>query len=365
VNVKIVADPENLPPGAPVVGEPRIEPQTALISVPAVRTKAQRIFDAIRNYSPPAVESVVSGKSVFFSVGAEGEALAYQWSKNGVAIEDATNANFEAAGVAAGDKYSVAVTNTAAGVTIEKDAPLPAVLGAPKVWMAPLFAVLEEIGGEVTLRANAAGLEKSTYRWSVFDEYDDEGLSIWKDIEGANEATLTVSEGGIYRVIATDETGLSSANGATVLDTAVAPKTIPVEKTLALTSWIFSNDTFELRVGGDGKTLTAESYSALLTRALSVFYNLTGLIFHPEGRQFTFTFVRRDTDPYTEGFGIYGDLYYTGEFIEPYTGRAIRIDGIIVLNFESNYYAHGVTVIDLETGHYYGTYDAGGTFTLE
>lgn len=144
--------------------------------------------------SQPQSLNVDPGGPATFSVTATGAApLSYQWTKNGAAINGATNATFTIASVTASDAgtYRVTVTNVASTVTS-----LPATLSVntpPAIVQQPRIVVN---GGSTSLTVVATGSPAPTYQW-----YRDNVA-----VDGATSATLTlgtVNAGnrGIYRVV--------------------------------------------------------------------------------------------------------------------------------------------------------------------
>lgn len=84
----------------------------------------------VLNLAPPKIMTqpvavvATAGARVQFQVVAEGEALTYQWQRDGVAIPGATSAALSLASVRLGDagRYSVTVTNAAGSITSEATA---------------------------------------------------------------------------------------------------------------------------------------------------------------------------------------------------------------------------------------------------
>lgn len=154
----------------------------------------------------PADEVLNEGESTTLSVYAEGEApLTYQWYKDGVAIEGATEASFSLSNVTAEDagSYKVVVTDAygetaesnAATITVNVRTPLA-------ITKQPESLTLDE-GANGSLAVEATG-DEVTYQW-----YKDSTA-----IEGATGATLsfagvTAEDVGTYKVAVTDKYGAS------------------------------------------------------------------------------------------------------------------------------------------------------------
>lgn len=164
----------------------------------------------------PAPQTVDAGQSAFFSVTASGSALAYQWSKGGVALNGATNANFTIGNAQLSDagNYAVAVTN-AGGTTISNTVALTVTM-PPYITQQPANATVPA-GGLAAFAVVATGVPAPTYQWM-------------KDnvaMPGETNASLAVanvqaSNAGTYSVAVTNARGTTTSSGA-VLFVTTAP----------------------------------------------------------------------------------------------------------------------------------------------
>lgn len=121
---------------------------------------------AVINETPSVIDitsdfSVCSGVSVNLEVSATGEALNYQWSKNGSDITNATNASLTFSSISTGDAgmYSVEISNTCGSVISESvDVTVNA---SPQTPSATDASSCEP----ATLTLNASGGMNGDYRW--------------------------------------------------------------------------------------------------------------------------------------------------------------------------------------------------------
>ncbi|MDP3207891.1 MAG: hypothetical protein Q8M65_01975, partial [Rhodoglobus sp.] len=112
----------------------------------------------------PANQTAAPGDTVTFSLTAAGENLAYQWRKNGNAIDGATNATLSLPNVQVADvaDYSVVLTNlygtaTSASATI--------IGGAPATILTQPGPITVVAGESATLSVNATGSSALSYLW--------------------------------------------------------------------------------------------------------------------------------------------------------------------------------------------------------
>lgn len=135
----------------------------------------------------PVSQSVAVGQSVTFSVAASGNALTYQWLRDGAMLTGATTPSYTIASAQTSDAgtYSVRITS---GSTVETPSAKLIVGGstggqgpAVTITTQPLPTAVE-VGGSATLRVTATG-SNLTYQW-------------FKDgapVAGATASTLTIS----------------------------------------------------------------------------------------------------------------------------------------------------------------------------
>src|SRR5690606_15411814 len=140
----------------------------------------------------PMAATLFGSQTLTLSVVATGEALTYQWRRDGAAIADATSATFTTVATP-GDagSYDVVVSNPAGSVTA--DAVDVVVQGPPVIVEQPLDVEVLA-GASATLTVVATG-EALTYQWYLAGE----------EVDGATQASLTIAAvtagtAGAYRV---------------------------------------------------------------------------------------------------------------------------------------------------------------------
>ncbi|MBP1202821.1 hypothetical protein JOD97_000835 [Duganella sp. 1411] len=153
----------------------------------------------------PLPATILSGTSQTLSVTADGAELAYQWYKDGVAIDGATHASYAAS---AAGSYTVTVTNTAGSVTSAATAiSVSASVTAPVINVQPVAQTVNAGGGALLwTAANGASL---SYQWYRNDA----------PLAGATEriyriGTANANSAGNYKVVVTNTAG--SATSAAV-----------------------------------------------------------------------------------------------------------------------------------------------------
>ncbi len=168
--------------------------------------------------------TTLTGAAVSLSVTATGDALSYQWKKDGVDIPGATSATYAIASalVSHSGSYTVAVSN-AGGDVLSSAATLT--VNAPVI--APIITthpadVTVALGESATLTVAASGTEPFTYQWKK------DGA----DIADATSASFTIvnataAASGSYTVVVTNVGGSATSNAAVVtVNTAVIPTSI-------------------------------------------------------------------------------------------------------------------------------------------
>ena len=154
---------------------------------------------------PVSADNVYAGTAVNFSVSASGGNLAYQWYRNGVAINGATSPSLaRTASTLSAGSYSVAVTNTL-GTEWSDDAvmglrPPPLVSGGPSEPARP--------GDSVQFAADYDGPTPTAYQW----------LKNGKPIPGKTGVALNIDsvsfgDSGIYSLAITTASGKIITDG--------------------------------------------------------------------------------------------------------------------------------------------------------
>lgn len=176
--------------------------------------------------SPPSITTeptdvtINSGGTATFTVVAAGTApLAYQWNKNGVPLNGATNATLTLSTVPASGAggYFVVVTNNFGSIT--STVATLTVNVAPTITTQPVGRVVTA-GTGATFSVTATGTAPLKYQW----------LHNGNAIAGATNATFTipvtvVSDGGNYTVTVSNVAGAATSN--TIVLTVNAPPTPP------------------------------------------------------------------------------------------------------------------------------------------
>ena len=153
----------------------------------------------------PQSQTVIQGAGVIFSVTTIGTApLSYQWKKNGVSIDGATNPNYTLAGVTADDAatYNVIITNLAGSVTssdavLTVNNPLP-----PNITTQPQSQTVIQ-GAEVTFSVTAAGTAPLSYQWY----FNGTNLLVGNTNSVVTLASVQPAQAGAYSVVITNVAG--------------------------------------------------------------------------------------------------------------------------------------------------------------
>ncbi len=183
-----------------------------IVSAPLTLTVTQVVVEPPAITTQPVSQTADLGASITFSVSATGDALAYQWKKDGTDIPGANAASFTINTVAASDQgaYTVvvsnssnAVTSTAATLTVNTPDTTPTITTQPA-------SAIVTAGGNASFTVAASG-QNLTYQWSK----DGTALS------GATAATLSITaaatgDAGSYTVTVTNSAGHVTSDAATL-----------------------------------------------------------------------------------------------------------------------------------------------------
>jgi len=175
----------------------------------------------------PQDQSVTVGAAATFSVVASGTApLTYQWSKNGTAINGATNASYTTPATVIGDNgstFTVMVTNvagsqtsTAATLTVTAAAVAPTIVTEPQSQTVVL-------GATATFSVAATGTAPLMYQWSK----NGAAISGAASSSYTTPATLSADNGSSFTVTVTNVAGSQTSTAATL--TVNAPPTITTQ----------------------------------------------------------------------------------------------------------------------------------------
>jgi len=159
----------------------------------------------------PANQTVLVGSEATFSVSATGSsALSYQWSKNSVAINGATNATYTLAAVAMADagSYICTVTNSVGSTTSSAATLTVNTVVAPSITTQPISTIMTA-GNGVTFSTVLSGTAPLSYQWRK------DGAAIF----GATSGSLTLTnvqanEAGSYTVVVSNAAGTTTSNSA-------------------------------------------------------------------------------------------------------------------------------------------------------
>ena len=172
----------------------------------------------------PASQSVVVGQSATFTVAATGSeaggALVYQWKKGGADIAGATNSSYtiQAASMADGGAYSVAVSNSA-GATTSTEATLTvtAAAGAPAISTQPASKTVTA-GQAATFTVTATGTAPLAYQWKK----NGTAVSGATSSTYTTPATSSADNAAVFTVVVSNGTGTVTSSNATLTVTAAA-----------------------------------------------------------------------------------------------------------------------------------------------
>ncbi len=162
----------------------------------------------------PVSQTVTVGSPVTFTVAATGTApLAYQWTKNGTAITDATSASYTISSAQTSDagNYAVTVSNSAGSVTSNTATlTVNSTTTAPTITAQPASQTVN-VGDTATFSVTASGTAPLAYQWSF------NGAAI----SGATGATYSIanvqtSNAGGYSVVVSNSAGSVTSTTATL-----------------------------------------------------------------------------------------------------------------------------------------------------
>lgn len=185
---------------------------------------------AVTAYCADTVGSGEIGKTTTFSVtfSAGSAPIAYQWSKDGAAIQGATNSTLTLSPIKASDAgtYNVRLTNPA-GSAVSNNAVYSTTQAtlAPTVSVTPASQSLAIGSTYANFTAAVTGTPTPTLQW----------LKNGQAITGETSATLNLNniqlgDAGTYSVRATNSAGVATSNGAvlTVAPIAIANPVVKI-----------------------------------------------------------------------------------------------------------------------------------------
>jgi hypothetical protein len=150
----------------------------------------------------PSGATILTGTSQSLSVSAEGAEIAYQWYKDGVAIDGATHPAYAAS---AAGSYTVTVTNTA-GATTSNAAPiaLSSSVTTPTINVQPVAQTVNA-GASATLWVAAEGVSLS-YQW-----YRNDAIIAGATGRIYKITTANASSAANYKVVVTNTAGAATS----------------------------------------------------------------------------------------------------------------------------------------------------------
>ena len=180
----------------------------------------------------PVAQSTMVGGNASFAVTVTGNTpLSFQWFKDDVSLNGATNATLTLTNVQAADAgyYYVLVSNGVGSVTSNAAALI--ISGLPPVITASPNSITTNAGSNATFSVSASGSPVLTYQWRK------DGLAI----PAATNATLTLSNvqttnSGTYDVVVTNSVGLATSDPAVLTVTPASPTITVSPNSLTLAS---------------------------------------------------------------------------------------------------------------------------------
>jgi hypothetical protein len=178
----------------------------------------------------PANQTVLVGSQATFSVSATGSsALSYQWSKNSVAINGATNATYTLAAVAMADagSYICTVTNSVGSTTSSAATLTVNPVVAPSITTQPISTTVT-VGNGVTFSAVVSGTAPLSYQWRK------DGATILGATSGTvNLPNVQPTDAGSYTVVVGNAAGNTTSNAAALtVNVSAAISTQPISQTV-------------------------------------------------------------------------------------------------------------------------------------
>jgi hypothetical protein len=173
--------------------------------------------------SQPGSQTVLAGSDCSFIVGASGPGLRYQWSFNGTAIPNGTNALLRLVAVDPNDAgdYTVSVSNSTGSIDSQ---PATLAVNSPPVITSQPVSQTASAGAALTLRATASGSDPLRYQWLR------DGFAV----PNATNATLQIgqvkgSDAGSYVLRVSND--LASVNSQPALLVVLLPPSIVTQPT--------------------------------------------------------------------------------------------------------------------------------------
>ncbi|MRW93801.1 DUF3500 domain-containing protein [Duganella sp. FT80W] len=214
----------------------------------------------------PYGATILTGTSQTLAVEADGLEMAYQWYKDGTAVDGATRPTYAAS---AAGSYTVSVTNSAGSVTSNAaDIVVSSSVTAPSINVQPQAQTVNA-GTGVTLYTTANGVSLS-YQWYRNDV----------EIPGATSriykiTTANANSAGNYKVIATNTAGSATSNSVALKVNVVSEGANTAAVVNAANAFLATLSTDQKTVGTDATSSTTVLFDYTLAGAIQ-WTNLPG-----------------------------------------------------------------------------------------
>jgi hypothetical protein len=214
----------------------------------------------------PSSATILTGTSQALTVAAEGSGLAYQWYKDGVAIDGATAATYSAS---AAGSYSVSVTNTAGAATsIAAVIAVSPNVTAPVITTQPLAQTVNAgTGAAFSVVVNGVSV---AYQWYRNDT----------PIAGATGRTYTITtananSAGTYKVAVTNTAGTATSAGVALAVNVLSAGTNTANVVAAANAFLATLSADQKTVATDATSSTTVLFDYSLANAIQ-WTNLPG-----------------------------------------------------------------------------------------
>ena len=238
----------------------------------------------------PAAQTVTEGQTASFSVEATGTGpLAYQWQKNGTAIDGATSSTYTTPATAIGDTDAVftVVVSNGTGTATSSNATLTVTAGAVALAITsqPAAQTVTE-GQPATFSVTATGTEPLSYQWKK------NGTAI----DGATSSTYTTpttaigDTDAVFTVVVSNGTGTATSSSATLTVTPVSAPVAPTITTHPASQSVVAGQSATFSVVANGSATLAYQWQkndSKLDGATSSTYTLPATSLADSGAQYS------------------------------------------------------------------------------
>ena len=164
------------------------------------------------NYQPSSVTVTEGWDAQFFATAEGTNPIAYQWTKDGVDIPNATESYFVLRSVRVADagKYALKATNEA-GTTTSNEATLTVNAATVPVFSSHPQNSTVEVGGTISMHASASSNSVIRLQWTRDGVNIPNATDWWLSIYDAK-----ATDAGEYRLLATTIAGTATSNAAVV-----------------------------------------------------------------------------------------------------------------------------------------------------